>query len=170
MRRDLRLRAARVSRPADLGRAIGAAVPKPCEAVLAIDDYHHAESADSEALLGAFIDEVDLRILITSRTRPAWFASRMQVYGEALVVGARELAFTDDEASAVMMGDAASHPESLVARAQGWPAVIGLAARQKGSGPALTDSLLPQELYDYFAEDLFRRARPICTTASFCWR
>ena len=154
----LTARASRTNRPADLGRAIGAAVPKPSDAVLAIDDYHHAESAESESLLGAFADETDLRLLITSRTRPAWLTSRMQVYGEALIVGADELAFTDDEASAVMADDAAPHPESLVARARGWPAVIGLAARQKGDGPTRTDSLLPAELYEYFADDLFQRA------------
>jgi LuxR family maltose regulon positive regulatory protein len=151
-------RASRDNRPTDLGRAIGSAVPKPSGAILAIDDYHHAESSGSQALLGAFVEEVDLRILITSRTRPAWFAPRMQVYGEAVVVGAEELAFTDDEASAVMADDGASHPDSLVARARGWPAVIGLAARQKGAGPTRTDSLLPAELYEYFADDLFRRA------------
>ena len=154
----LAARASRTARPAELGRAIGAAVPKPSDAILAIDDYHHAESSESEALLGAFVEEVDLRILITSRTRPAWLTSRMVVYGEALVVGADELAFTDDEASAVMADDMASHPDSLVARARGWPAVIGLAARQNGAGPFLTDSLLPAELYEYFADDLFRRA------------
>ncbi len=77
--------------------------------------------------------ETDLRIVLTSRTRPEWLTSRMQVYGEAFVLGPDELAFTDDEASTVMSGKAASQPESFVSQARGWPAVIGLAARQKRS-------------------------------------
>jgi LuxR family maltose regulon positive regulatory protein len=154
----LTARASRTTRPADLGRAIGSAVPNPSEAILVIDDYHHAESSESEALLEAFVDEVDLRILITSRTRPAWLTSRMLVYGEALVVGADELAFTADEARAVLASEDAFQPHTFVAQARGWPAVIGLAARQGSVGKSQTGSLLPAQLYDYFADDLLRRA------------
>jgi LuxR family maltose regulon positive regulatory protein len=143
--------------PADLGRAIAAAVAKPSGALLVIDDYHHAESSDSESLIGVFAAETDLRILLTSRIRPLWLTSRMQVYGEAFVVASDELAFDEDEARAVMKGDAAIENNSFVAQARGWPAVIGLAARQE-AGHTRTDSLLPTELYDYFAEDLLRRS------------
>jgi LuxR family transcriptional regulator, maltose regulon positive regulatory protein len=154
----LTARASRTTRPEELGRAIGAAVPKASGTILAIDDYHHAEASESESLLGAFVDEVDIRILITSRTRPVWVTSRMVVYGETCVLGADELAFTDAEASAVMADETASLSNNLVARARGWPAVIGLAARQKSASATRTDSLLPAELYEYFADDLFRRA------------
>ncbi len=154
----LTARAARTVRPVDLGRAISASMPAAVDSVLVIDDYHHAaESSDSEALLGAFAETTDLRILITSRTRPTWLTSRMEVYGDAFVLEAGELAFTDEEASAVM-GGTALQPDSFAAQARGWPAVIGLAARQKDARPARADALLPAELYAYFAEDLFRRA------------
>ena len=153
-------RASRVNRPADLGKAIGAAMPRESGALLVIDDYHHAaESPDSETLIGAFAEEADVRILITSRIKPAWLASRLEVYGEAVVLGADELAFTDDEASAVMADLGAARPDSFVAQARGWPAVIGLAARQKASGREPSESPLPPaELYIYFAEDLLRQA------------
>jgi LuxR family maltose regulon positive regulatory protein len=150
--------ASRAIPPADLGRKLGSAVPKPSGSLFVIDDYHHAESSDSESLIGAFAAETDLRILLTSRTRPAWLTSRMLVYGEAFVLGSDELAFTDDEASAVLASDAAVKKNSFVVQARGWPAVIGLAARQKEAGPARTESLLPAELYEYFAEDLLRRS------------
>lgn len=150
--------AARAIPPADLGRALGSAVPKPSGSLLIIDDYHHAESSDSESLIGAFAAEIDLRILLTSRVQPEWLTPRMQVYGEAFVLGPDELAFTEDEASAVMADDAPVLQSSFVAQARGWPAVIGLAARQKEAGTVRTDSLLPAELYEYFVDDLLRRS------------
>ncbi len=144
--------------PVDLGRALASAVPKPSAALLIIDDYHHAESSDSESLIGVFAAETDLRIVLTSRIRPVWLTPRMHVYGEAFVVGSNQLAFTEDEARSVMAGDADAENNSLVAQARGWPAVIGLAARQTEAGHTGTDSLLPTELYEYFAEDLLRRS------------
>src|SRR4051812_38173777 len=149
----LTARASRDSRSLDLGRAIASALPRsPNPSLLVIDDYHYAVSAESESLLGAFAEAADRRILITSRTRPAWLAPRMQVYGDALVVGTNELAFTDEEASAVMADGDPSRPDSFVAQARGWPAVIGLAARQKHVTPSRTRALPLGELYEYFAE------------------
>ena len=55
--------------PVELGRALASAVPKPSAALLIIDDYHHAESSDSESLIGVFAAETDLRIVLTSRIR-----------------------------------------------------------------------------------------------------
>jgi ATP/maltotriose-dependent transcriptional regulator MalT len=152
----LAARASRDNRSADLGRTIGSAVPSS-SSLLVIDDYHHAVSAESESLLGAFADAADLQILITSRTRPAWLTSRMQVYGDAFVVGAGELAFTDEEASAVM-ANRTSRPDSFVTQARGWPAVIGLAARQKNLTSSRTRAVPLAELYEYFAEDLLQQA------------
>jgi LuxR family transcriptional regulator, maltose regulon positive regulatory protein len=154
----LTARASRDSRSLDLGRAIGSALLGSPSSLLVIDDYHHAVSAESESLLGAFAEAADLRILITSRTRPTWLTPRMQVYGEALVVGTDQLAFTDEEASAVMANLAPSRPESFVAQARGWPAVIGLAARQTHVTPSRTRALPLGELYEYFAEDLLQQA------------
>ena len=45
-------------------------------------------------------------------------------------------------------------PEAIVSQAHGWPAVIGLAAMRLDINRL--DAALPaEELYDYFAEDLF---------------
>lgn len=150
--------ASRGASPVDLGRALASAVPKPSAALLIIDDYHHAESSDSESLIGVLAAETDLRIVLTSRIRPVWLTPRMHVYGEAFVVASDQLAFTEDEARAVMADDTAAKNNSLVTQARGWPAVIGLAARQSEAGHTGTDSLLPTELYEYFAEDLLRRS------------
>src|SRR5579864_1248399 len=120
----LSARASRSNRAADLGRAIGEALPKGFGSVLVIDDYHHAaESSESEALVGAFANDADLRILVTSRTRPQLVTPRMRVYGQALVVEAADLAFTDDEVSEVMADHGRRQSDTLIARARGWPAV-----------------------------------------------
>src|SRR5579864_6388983 len=163
----LSARAARDNRALELGRAIGAAVAAvPAGSVLVIDDYHHAESSESEVLIGAFVANADVRVLITSRTRPTWFTPRMEIYGDAFVVGSDELAFTDEEANAVLphIDDSKMN---LVKQARGWPAVIGLAARQGRSNPPKSDAWPATQLYEYFAEDLFRRASPALQESLF---
>ena len=63
-----------------------------------------------------------------------------------------------DEAAAVLAHRKDAPAAGLVALAEGWPAVIGLAA--------LTDELdlpegsLPDALYEYFAEELYQAAAP----------
>jgi DNA-binding CsgD family transcriptional regulator/tetratricopeptide (TPR) repeat protein len=83
------------------------------------------------------------------------------VYGEAAVVEMDALAFTDDEAREVLGGGG----EAIVAEARGWPAVIGLAAMR--GGVAVESGLPPDDLYRFFAEDLFRSATPRLREAMF---
>ncbi|HEY4433822.1 MAG TPA: LuxR C-terminal-related transcriptional regulator [Candidatus Cybelea sp.] len=61
-----------------------------------------------------------------------------------------------------MLGDARA---GIVAEARGWPAVIGLAA-MRGSDD-VTSGLPPDDLYRFFAEDLFRLASPQLRDAMF---
>ena len=143
--------------PEKLGRALASAVPQPDDCLVVIDDYHYAESLDSESLVDTFVMESGVRILLTSRVRPTWFTSRLCVYGDGLLVEAEQLAFTEDEAREVLTRDGPASGRGFVDQAQGWPAVIGLAARQPEAQKRPTTPLLPTELYDYFAEDIFRR-------------
>jgi LuxR family maltose regulon positive regulatory protein len=140
-----------------LARAL-AASPPPDDSLLVIDDYHHAaESLEADSLLRELTRITRFRLVLTSRTRPAWVTSRMLVYGEAIVLGATALAFTDDEAREVLADrNVAGHPNAVLEGAQGWPVVIGLAARQGGRGNL--DALAPDALYEFFAEDLFKNA------------
>ena len=151
-----------------IGRALAAAVPRETGALLVIDDYHHAEhSPDSQTLVRALAVGTDLRILLTSRVRPSWLTSRMCVYGEAIAVGAEDLAFTGSEARDVLAIEATTQLRGFVVQANGWPAVIGLAARRRGIESALDDSLLPAELYEYFAEDIFRHTPALVRESLF---
>jgi LuxR family transcriptional regulator, maltose regulon positive regulatory protein len=143
--------------PEKLGRALASAVTNPSGCLVVIDDYHYAESPESTSLIGAFVLESGFRILLTSRVRPGWLSARQCIYGEGLLVDADQLAFTEDEALEVLSGDLPTGGTGFVLQARGWPAVVGLAARQRDARTDLAQSLLPTELYDYFAEDILRR-------------
>jgi LuxR family transcriptional regulator, maltose regulon positive regulatory protein len=143
--------------PEKLGQALAAALAQPETCLVVIDDYHYAESLESESLIETFVMASGVRILLTSRVRPTWVTSRLCVYGEGLLLEAEQLAFTEDEAREVLARDVRAIGTGFVHQAQGWPAVIGLAARQLETNAEPKAPLLPAELYDYFAEDIFRR-------------
>jgi LuxR family maltose regulon positive regulatory protein len=129
----------------------------PAEAWLAIDDYQFAMEADApERFVERLVELAPLRLFVTSRFRPSWAAARRILYGEFFELERDALAMSDKEAREVLTDR--EHVPMLVERAQGWPAVIGLAA--------LTDSItfpkddLPAALYDYFAEEVYLQAEP----------
>lgn len=160
--------AARNPSPTALGRALASAVSDASPLTLVIDDYHLATpSSDSEALICALVTNSHLRVLLTSRIRPTWVTPRMSVYGEALLVGQEELAFTDSEATEVLTTSGGLRHDDVIVNARGWPAVIGLAVFSKGAGSDLARNTLPVELYEYFAEALFRDASPELQHALF---
>ncbi|HEX5247418.1 MAG TPA: LuxR C-terminal-related transcriptional regulator [Gaiellaceae bacterium] len=157
----VRILAARGHDARGLAKAVSGGAPG-ADWLLVVDDYHHAlGSADAEAFVEELVGLTDFRLLITSRERPGWLAARSVVYGEAAAVEMDALAFTDDEAREVLGGAG----EAIVAEARGWPAVIGLAA-MRGS-PSVASGLPPDDLYRFFAEDLFRSASPQLREAMF---
>jgi ATP/maltotriose-dependent transcriptional regulator MalT len=132
----------------------------PDDAWLVIDDFHLIEEDDAtRALFARFEAESAINLLITARRRPSWTSARRLLYGEILEVGASALAMTADEADAVLQAATAASPPGLVALAEGWPAVIGLAALA-GQTNAPPDTVVPKALYDFFAEELFQTAAP----------
>ncbi len=145
-----------------LAKAVSVGAPG-ADALLVVDDYHHASgSEEAETFFEELVALTELRLLITSRERPSWFSARRVVYGQAAVIEMDALAFTDDEAR-VVLGDDSS--ERLLAEARGWPAVIGLAA-MRGVVDVAAD-MQPDELYRFFAEDLFQSASPPLRDAMF---
>ncbi|HEY3543193.1 MAG TPA: LuxR C-terminal-related transcriptional regulator [Gaiellaceae bacterium] len=147
----IRFQVGQETKPAALAALLATAAP-PSGAVLAIDDYQFASKAPAvEDFLAELARRTSFRWLITTRTTPAWLKARHIVYGEAISLGVGALAFTEEEASAVL-------PEGLdvLAEARGWPAVIGLAALT-GS----PDQVTPADttaLYEFFAGELFGAA------------
>ena len=158
----VRILAARGHDARGLAKAVSVGSPG-AEALLVVDDYHHAlGSEEAESFIEELVGLTEFQLLITSRERPSWFSARRVVYGEAAVVEMDALAFTEEEARAVLGSDTT---ENLLADARGWPAVIGLAA-MRGTVDVAAD-MNPDDLYRFFAEDLFRRASPALRDAMF---
>jgi LuxR family transcriptional regulator, maltose regulon positive regulatory protein len=157
----VRILAARGHDPRGLAKAVSGAAPGS-DWLLVVDDYHHAiGSREAEAFFEELVGLTEFRLLITSRERPGWLPARKVVYGEAVVVEMDALAFTDEEALEVLGG----RGEQIVVEARGWPAVIGLAAMRGEVDVA--SGLPPDDLYRFFAEDLFRSASPQLREAMF---
>src|SRR4029078_9430212 len=99
-----------------------------------------------------------VRLLLTSRKRPSWASAGRLLYGEIYEIGRNELAMDHDEAASVLSHRKDAPADGLVALAEGWPAVIGLAALSEEF--ELPDGSLPEALYEYFAEELYQAASP----------
>ena len=106
----------------------------PPNAWLVVDDYHLAiESTVAERFLELLIQQTPVpRLLIASRKRPSWASARNVLYGQILYLDRLSLRMSDDEAEAVLgrfvSGGDDTALKSFLARADGWPAVIGLGA------------------------------------------
>ncbi len=121
---------------------------------LVLDDYHElAAATDPERFVGELVSQCPLQLLIGSRVRPAWASGRSILYGEVLELNQTALAMDSHEA-AELLGDRSSQSASgLVALANGWPAVIGLASVLSAEIDA--DGEVPESLYRFFAEEVF---------------
>jgi LuxR family maltose regulon positive regulatory protein len=131
----------------------------PSDTWLVLDDYHHLVGFEaSKSFMTALIESCSFRLLIASRARPEWATARKVLYGEVVEIGSSLLAMDPKEASLVL---ATSHTDTvpgLVALADGWPAIIGMAAQ-------LSDLSLPEEaltttLFDFFADELIQSLEP----------
>jgi len=69
-----------------------------------------------------------LTVLVTARRRPKWASARRILYGEITEIDRGQLAMTTDEAALVLDGRTTEQVHALVQQAEGWPALIGLAA------------------------------------------
>ena len=123
-----------------------------------MDEWEAAGTNEAEDLLSMLVEGLDIRFLITTRTRPDWFTPRLEVYGEGLEIGVDELAMTDDEAARVLttIGAVAGRAR-LMRTAEGWPAVLGLAA-MSGDVDFTSSRLLSRTLYDFLAGELLAAA------------
>jgi LuxR family maltose regulon positive regulatory protein len=130
----------------------------PAEAWLAVDDYQFAMEAEAaERFVERLSELAPIRLFVTSRSRPTWTTARRILYGEILELERQVLAMSDDEAREVL-AHRGEHASKLVERAEGWPAVIGLAALTETQ--TLPEDDLPAQLYEYFAEEVYLQAEP----------
>ncbi|MDQ5874711.1 MAG: LuxR C-terminal-related transcriptional regulator, partial [Actinomycetota bacterium] len=127
----------------------------PPEAWLVLDEYQEiAGAGNAERFVAALVAASPVQLLIASRQRPAWVTSRTLLYGEAFELTQADLAMDAEEAAEVLAERSAPSASGLVALANGWPAVIGLASV---STAEIDDrQQVPESLYRFFAEEVFR--------------
>jgi ATP/maltotriose-dependent transcriptional regulator MalT len=126
----------------------------PNSAWLAIDDYHLLmDSPAAEALIAAMPNAAAIKLIVTSRRRPSWATARRIMYGEIYEIGRHDLAMDAREADEVLQRRSRTVAPGLVALADGWPAVIGMAS-------LTNDAIAPEDtiddaLYEFFAQEFF---------------
>ena len=125
----------------------------PDDSWLVIDEYQEiSRAADAERFVSALVDACPIKLLIASRQRPSWVTTRGILYGEVLEINQTALAMDAYEAAEVLAGRSPSSAAGLVALANGWPAVIGLASVLS---PEIDgDGQVPASLYGFFAEEV----------------
>jgi LuxR family maltose regulon positive regulatory protein len=152
--------------PKPLGRAIlRTFAPLTQDVLLVVDEWEAAGTEEAEELLSMLVEGLDIRFLVTTRTRPSWFTPRLEVYGEGAEIGVDELAMNDDEATKVLEAfGAVAGRAQLMRTADGWPAVLGLAA-MTGDVDFTSSRLMSHTLYDFLASELLASAAPETQTA-----
>jgi ATP/maltotriose-dependent transcriptional regulator MalT len=127
---------------------------------LGIDNLHLTRSSPaSENFVFDVVERAAIPTIVATRQRPRWATPRRRLYGEILEVERTALAMDREEGASVLSGSLAreSLPEMLDL-SDGWPALIGLAA-MTGSPPA-DHKTIGDDLYDYFASELYGSAPP----------
>jgi LuxR family transcriptional regulator, maltose regulon positive regulatory protein len=131
----------------------------PSDLWLVIDDYHVVMEVPAvEQFFDELISNSSLRVIVASRRRPTWASARRLIYGDLHEIGQSLLAMNYDEASEVLAVAKRKHASGLLALANGWPAIIGLAANADRLGiPAHS---VPAALYEFFAQELYQAVAP----------
>jgi DNA-binding CsgD family transcriptional regulator len=131
----------------------------PLDAWLVLDDYHHLIGAeDAELFVVELVGGAPIKLLVTTRERPSWVTTRDLIYGDVFELGQAELAMTREEAGLLLADRPSDERDGLIALADGWPAVIGLARRLPR--PVDLSAGFPDEVYDYFAEEVYQSLAP----------
>jgi ATP/maltotriose-dependent transcriptional regulator MalT len=139
------------TRPDTLAALMAEHLP-PTSPLLVLDDFHHVSDAWAAHFIELLLEQARLKALIASRKKPSWATARRILYGEIFELRSPLLAMDREEATEVLGADRAADVNQLLLAAEGWPAVIGLAALT-GSSNNLN---LHDSLYDYFADELLR--------------
>ena len=103
--------------------------------VLVLDDFHRLSSAAARESVAWFVDHVPAttQVVLATRTDPALPLGALRARGHLLELRADDLRFTVPEAEEFLngrlaLGLRAEEVASLVARTEGWPAALYLAA------------------------------------------
>jgi ATP/maltotriose-dependent transcriptional regulator MalT len=107
--------------------------------VLILDDFHRLSKGPAREGIARLIEHAPstFHVVLGTRSEPSLPLGAMRAHGELLEVRAHELAFTPDEADALLngrlgLGLARDDVDLLVERIEGWPAGIYLAGLSLG--------------------------------------
>jgi ATP/maltotriose-dependent transcriptional regulator MalT len=127
----------------------------PSDLWLVVDDYHLVmEVPPVEQFVDELVASSSIQIVVASRRRPTWASARRLIYGDVHEIGQSMLAMNYEEASEVLTVAQKAHAPGLLALANGWPAIIGLAANAERLG--IPAHGVPAALYDFFAQELYQ--------------
>jgi ATP/maltotriose-dependent transcriptional regulator MalT len=108
--------------------------------VLILDDFHRLSNGPARDGIAWLIEHAPptFQVVLGTRSEPSLPLGAMRAHGELLELRAHELAFTADEADALLngrlgLGLARDDVDLLVERIEGWPAGIYLAGLSLGS-------------------------------------
>lgn len=126
---------------------------------LVVDDYHILMEVPAvEHFLDELVTSSTIQVIVASRHRPTWASARRLIYGDIHEIGQSALAMSHDEASEVLALAQKAQAFGLLALANGWPAIIGLAASADRLG--IPNEGVPTTIYDFFAQELYQAAKP----------
>ncbi len=129
--------------------------PWPREAWLVVDEYQEVSGVrECERFVAGLLAASAVQVLVATRQRPSWVTTRELLYGDVFELNQASLAMNSTEAAEVLGSHGAQSASGLVALANGWPAVIGLASVStvELSGD---EAPVPETLYRFFAEEVF---------------
>jgi LuxR family maltose regulon positive regulatory protein len=136
---------------------------EPAPVVFILDDYHLAQNSETDALLDLFVRRMpeSVHVVLASRSRPALALPQLRAQGQISELGAEKLRFSVNEAFDLLR-DYLCDEEivDLVARLEGWPIALQLAAvwvRHHGGGAGLLHAVSgsKNDIGDYLATQVF---------------
>jgi LuxR family transcriptional regulator, maltose regulon positive regulatory protein len=140
--------------------------------VLVLDDYHLITNTDIHEGLAYLVERLpdSLHVVVATREDPPLPLGRLRARGELAELRARELRFSDEEATTLLngvleLGLSAPDVERLQARTEGWPAALYLAAlslRGAADPSGSIDAFAGDDRYlvDYLTGELLARQPP----------
>lgn len=124
-----------------LPRLVNALAEQP-DAVVVLDDFHRLSNPSTRSSVAWFVEHLpsSVQLVLSSRTDPALPLGTLRARGELLELRADELRFTASEADEFLNGRLGleldpADVELLVARTEGWPAGLYLAALSLSGSP-----------------------------------